>query len=293
MQDKQRVVLAALTSAEKALSPTIVVKLLFLLRQEPIFRGGRDLYDFVPYDFGPFSFSLHQDIVKLAQWGYVRQTAERIELHVFNQAERAREVQALPADAQYVIRQVVKRHGIKAHDDLLREVYAAYPWYATRSKRVDLQPPKLPTVPPAEPAVYTAGYEGKSIDRFLDDLLRTGVRQLIDVRSNPVSRAYGFAGKTLSGLTRRLGLQYRHEPELGVPSSERVGLGSRSSYDRVISRYRDEILPTRRHHVTRLAGELARTASVLMCVERDPQCCHRTPLAVELARVTGLPVRNL
>ncbi len=76
-----------------------------------------------------------------------------------------------------------------------------------------------PTSQPTRQTVYTAGYEGESIDRFLQKLLKAGIEQILDVRSNPMSRKYGFSRKTLSGLSEKLDMEYVHLPELGVPPS--------------------------------------------------------------------------
>jgi hypothetical protein len=38
----------------------------------------------------------------------------------------------------------------------------------------------------APKAVYTVGYEGKSVDLFFDGLLQSGVLQILDVRVNPM-----------------------------------------------------------------------------------------------------------
>ena len=37
---------------------------------------------------------------------------------------------------------------------------------------------------------------------------------IVDVRYNPVSRNYGFAGRTLSELAEEVGI---HFPQLGIP----------------------------------------------------------------------------
>ncbi len=38
---------------------------------------------------------------------------------------------------------------------------------------------------------------------------------------------------------------------------------------------------------------LPSTVSALLCVERDPEACHRSLVADRLAAVLGLPVRHL
>jgi uncharacterized protein (DUF488 family) len=46
------------------------------------------------------------------------------------------------------------------------------------------------------------------VDGFLANLIKNGIEAVIDVRSNPVSRNYGFAGSTLKALAERIKLYY-------------------------------------------------------------------------------------
>src|SRR5690606_23222120 len=103
-------------------------------------------------------------------------------------------------------------------------VYSRFPWYAQNTERHDLVHKVVEPTPPAEPAAYTVGYEGKCIDGFLAGILRSGVRRIVDVRRNPISRKYGFAKSTLSRHLTYLGIGYLHMPELGIASEERADL---------------------------------------------------------------------
>jgi hypothetical protein len=46
--------------------------------------------------------------------------------------------------------------------------------------------------------IVTIGYEGRSLEAFLNLLLQNSVTLLCDVRRNPLSRKYGFSKSTLS-----------------------------------------------------------------------------------------------
>ena len=59
MLTRQKTVLSLLTQVGRPLSPTVFVKLVFLLRQETDLERDRSFYSFVPYNFGPFSFTLY------------------------------------------------------------------------------------------------------------------------------------------------------------------------------------------------------------------------------------------
>jgi uncharacterized protein (DUF488 family) len=172
--------------------------------------------------------------------------------------------------------------------EMVAYVYATYPWYTLKSEagaRVAL--------PSARKAVYTAGYEGRSVDAFLDGLLRAGVRRVVDVRANPVARRYGFHGKTLARLCGKLDIDYRHVPKLGVPSAERRELSTKADYDALLSRYERTTLRRQPGAVREVAQLAADMASALVCSEADPSRCHRSRLAKAVSHETGLPVLHL
>ena len=52
--------------------------------------------------------------------------------------------------------------------------------------------------------MYTIGYEGRSVDAFFSRLLRLRLSGVIDVRSNPVSRKYGFAARSMTEIGKKL-----------------------------------------------------------------------------------------
>jgi uncharacterized protein (DUF488 family) len=110
-------------------------------------------------------------------------------------------------------------------------------------------PPNRKTAPPA---VYTIGFENRSVDGFLDRLIRAGIRRIIDVRVNPVSRKYGFARSTLASLSGKLGLGYSHFPELGISSARRKEAKTRSEFMELFSYYEGQVLPARMAETTKL-----------------------------------------
>jgi len=145
----------------------------------------------------------------------------------------------------------------------------------------------------AHPAVYTVGYEGKSVDAFFNHLLKNGIHVIIDVRANPVSRRYGFSKKRLREIAGRLGLDYRHMPVLGIPSGYRAHLTDFASYQRLLERYEQEILPKIQGEVAEAGNVMQRKPSVLMCVERDVRCCHRSRLAEAICRKTRMEIVHI
>jgi uncharacterized protein (DUF488 family) len=130
------------------------------------------------------------------------------------------------------------------------------------------------------------------VDAFLNRLLDRGIRRLIDVRHHPVARRYGFHGRTLAGLCRKLGIEYVHLPQLGIPSHLRRNLRLPEDYaalfaddERYLEEHDDE--------VRRVADIMREKLSVLVCMEADPDRCHRTRLARQIAGIAGLAARDL
>jgi uncharacterized protein (DUF488 family) len=202
-------------------------------------------------------------------------------------------INELPMAFHEAIDNVFTRHGRKRQPELVKDVYDRYPWYATRSEFTDLRPKSSVRAKKADPAVYTAGYEGKSIDAFFDHLLRKGIRRIVDVRANPVSRHYGFSKRQLSAIAQRLGVGYRHMPNLGIPSKYRGDLTDFDSYQRLLKMYERERLPKLDDEVDEVGNLMKEMATVLLCVEKDFRYCHRSRLADAVSRKTGLDVKHI
>jgi uncharacterized protein (DUF488 family) len=290
---RQKTVLSLLLQAGRPLSPTVFVKLVFLLRQETELGKDRSFYDFLPYNFGPFSFTLYWDIGSLRKTGYVAPEEERISLSGRTRDLAEKETEGLPASIRTAVANVLGRYGTMSEGALVQDVYTRYPWYATRSELTDLRPKPALKVKEASPAVYTVGYEGRSVDAFFNHLLQEGIRVVVDVRANPVSRKYGFSGLRLGEFCKRLRLEYRHVPSLGIPSTERARLNGFASYQRLLNRYEQAMLPKRLAEVKEVGSLMRRQPAVLVCVEKDVRCCHRSRLADSVAKATGLEVVHL
>ena len=143
--------------------------------------------------------------------------------------------------------------------------------------------------PPAgKPGVCTIGYEGRSLEGYLNQLIQDGVTLLCDVRRNPVSRKYGFSKGTLAKGCEGVGVRYEHLPGLGITSEQRRGLGDQADYDTLFAVYERETLPRQ----TEALGKIRRWVQdgervALTCFERLPQRCHRHCVAEALQREFG------
>lgn len=293
MLTRQKIVLALLSGAAKPVTPMVFVKLVFLLRNESVLKDTPSFYDFVPYKYGPFSFTLYREIANLRRDGYIASGEESVSLRE-DAADLARgRARELPAVIIQEVGRVLCTHGNKSQDTLLNEVYARYPWYAAKSELADLRPSPPVQTDKATPAVYTAGYEGESVDSFFNRLLARRIELIIDVRANPISRRYGFSKGQLREIGARLGLRYHHLPSLGIPSEFRTDLTGFAAYQSLLERYERELLPHLGTEVQALGRMMQGSPAVLVCLERDVRCCHRSRLALAVSRVTGLEVNHL
>jgi len=290
--ERQKILLSLVERNRSSMHRTVLVKLAFLLRQDVVL-GGSGFYDFVPYKYGPFSFGLYNELGALARSGYVRLSESSVGIEGKLAGEVRERIEGLPLSIRTAVGRVTKQYGRMKRGELIQDVYERFPWYISGSELKGMLPGEIRQRSAAPCAVYTAGYEGMSIDAFLDKLLRNGMARIVDVRSNPVSRKYGFAKRSLGEIATKLQLQYRHLPELGIPSSYRSNLGDYESYQRLLWQYESDVLPKRQGEVLELAGLLREAPSVLVCFERDVRCCHRGRLADATAKASGLEVVHI
>jgi len=135
------------------------------------------------------------------------------------------------------------------------------------------------------PCIYTIGYEGLTIQSFIDRLLTEDVQILIDVRNNPLSRKPGFSKTSLRDQLQKVGVSYQHIPELGVPSALRKNLGTKSSYRSLFRYYDQRILAYNLDSIETIKAIAKRHSRVaLMCFEADYNSCHRHMITEYLSR---------
>jgi uncharacterized protein (DUF488 family) len=135
-------------------------------------------------------------------------------------------------------------------------------------------------------ALFTIGYEGDSVDGYLERLIRHGVKMLCDVRRNPLSRKTGFSKGQLESYCSKVGIEYRHLPELGIPGHRRQELNTMADYKALFAVYRKEDLPQARPAIQELGALLGQYGRIaLTCFEKEHQCCHRHCVADEMKRL--------
>jgi len=284
MLHRQRVLLQFLKEANRPVTRLELTKWSFLLRNEFESTGGSAFYDFLPYRFGPFSFALFQELDKLATMSFVYSEIDGPVVL----GDAGLDSIVMPSAVKRDINRVVTRFGRLGRDRLIDYVYDRYPTYTFNSEIR-----KLAKRPKAKLKVFTAGYEGRSVDSFLNLLLQSGIRQLVDVRKNPIARRYGFHRSTLDRLCGKLGINYEHVPALGIRSDKRQNLDAPGARDRLFKDYEATTLKQESQSIDSVVNLVKKTPSVLVCMEANHTCCHRSHLANVVAKRSGLPVEHL
>jgi uncharacterized protein (DUF488 family) len=155
--------------------------------------------------------------------------------------------------------------------------------------------------------VATIGVYGFTAQMFLARLREADVGVLVDVRQRRGVRGSEYAWANSMRLQATLAeadIEYRHRKEL-APTTElrqlqyreddRQGVGKRSRTQlarEYRERYIAEILD--RADLDAVVAELPTgRATALMCVERDPEACHRSLISERLAAQYGLEELHL
>jgi uncharacterized protein (DUF488 family) len=130
--------------------------------------------------------------------------------------------------------------------------------------------------------IYTIGYEGTDIGRFVSTLKAVGIEVLVDVRAVALSRKKGFSKNALRQHLEAAGIRYEHLIDLGDPKEgrEAARAGRYDDFRRVYTRH---LKSGPAQEALQELGEIVREAvTCLMCFERDPQTCHRSIVSQRL-----------
>ena len=140
--------------------------------------------------------------------------------------------------------------------------------------------------------IYTIGYEGTDIDRFVATLQAVGVQRIADVRAVALSRKKGFSKKGLATRLQAEGIEYIHFVDLGDPKPGRdaARAGQYKRFRAIYSKHLgSEDAQASLRELLDVAGE---KPTCLLCFERDPVICHRAIVAEEMTAL-GFEVLNL
>jgi len=141
---------------------------------------------------------------------------------------------------------------------------------------------------------FLAALTGAGVDLLLDARQRRGVRgtEYAWANAKRLESALGEAGvgyshlKELAPTTEMRQLQYAEDARLGEGKRNRTALAP--AY---VERYTEEILDT--VDLEPMVRWIGNSSAALLCVERDPEACHRFLIAERLRREHGFEVDHL
>ncbi len=279
MFKRQKILMGLIEQFDGELPRTELQKLLFLYCEQ----SGDRAYEFVPYKFGCFSFQTYADKDKLGGRNLLA-ISDRWKLpHVADTRYR----DALGYDERQMFWKLQNRYGSMSSNELVTQVYRNYPYYAINSQIAAelMDKAELAAIDRVRPKVEgmvlcSIGYEGLTLEGYINRLIRHGVKVVCDVRKNPLSRKFGFSKTALRRSLESMDIEYRHFPELGIPSDKRQELNCQKDYDRLFDRYEKTILSKQPDTIATIASLMEEKERIaVLCFERLPEQCHRTRVA--------------
>lgn len=298
MYYRRKIILGILEEFGGKLSSTNLQKILFLVTR----KQDKKAFDFVPYKFGCFSFLANQDLSTLEKYNLVKTTtSNRSSLwELSKDVSFLKELKKEDLSAILMVKREVNNFSQK---ELIRHTYIRYPYYATKSQIAHeiLSPEENSLVENQKrtfdrPEFFTIGYEGISLETYLNKLIINDVKLLCDVRKNSLSMKYGFSKSQLRNACESIGIRYEHIPELGIESDKRQELKTMSDYNTLFEEYEQTTLKENENsmiHLLRLIRKYKRVA--ITCFEKEACMCHRGRVLKSLTSREDwdIPFKNL
>lgn len=280
---RRKVILALLQAFGGELEKIRLQKLLFLFSK----KQNKAEYDFIPYKFGCYSYSANADLTTMVGKKIVSETASH-----FRSNETAEYARVLKPADQHILAQVKILYGRMDSNALMIHTYKNFPYYAINSVRAEEILDKddyrrvLNSRPQdSEKMLFTIGYEGISVEAYLNKLIKNNIKVLVDVRSNPLSMKYGFSKRQLNKFCESLGIKYVHYPDVGIHSEHRQELNTQADYDKLFVSYKKNLSNTlaTQEAILKLIEDNDRIA--LTCFEANICQCHRKHLAEAIEKL--------
>lgn len=138
--------------------------------------------------------------------------------------------------------------------------------------------------------IVSVGYEGRTLEEFVQSLTQLGVHTVADVRLNAISRKPGFSKGRLCAALDAAGIGYVHLRGLGNPKSNREPFwaGRLDEGRRVFKQGLGQADAVRdlRGLEMRAQDEVV----AVLCFEASPERCHRQVVIDEVVASSAVPV---
>jgi len=278
MYYRRKVILSILEAFGGELEKLQLQKLLMLYSEQQ----DEPNYYFVPYKFGCFSFQANADLSTMKKYEQVDESDL-----TWKKIDTASYMAHLKAKDKIALNRLKHAFSGKSSEDLIKYTYSHYPYYAIKStiakkhlSENELQNVKAQIKEGKQKSLYTIGYEGLTIEQYINKLIQADVKVLCDVRKNSFSMKYGFSKSQLKMACEGVGIQFLHLPEVGIVSDKRKELNTQRDYDFLFEEYRATVLPNtlkQQEFILDLINKHHRVA--ITCFEKDICQCHRKHLA--------------
>lgn len=283
MYYRRKIILSVLQILNKKVKHTFFQKFLFLFTEEQ----KEKCFDFVPYKFGCYSFQAESDIKTMVKYGLVESKDYYFKLSSEDY------ISQLKADDKKILLSVEKRFGKFTLPQIIKYVYANYPYYTLNSEIKDKYLSKSEIVKVKDSIekantekLFTIGYEGISIEEYFNKLIKNNIKVLCDVRKNAISMKNGFSKNQLKGYSEKLGIIYFHFPELGIESNKRKNLNEQRDYDKLFDDYKKNVLPKNKISLLKIIEIIKEHNRVaLTCFESYHTLCHRNKITESLIKL--------
>ncbi|MCH7524681.1 MAG: DUF488 domain-containing protein [Bacteroidetes bacterium] len=284
MYYRRKIILSLLQVFNNELDKIQVQKLLFLHSR---YKTKKKTYDFVPYKYGCFSFHANADLNTLKKYGIVSESSK-----TWAKMDKTNYLAQLNMEDKKIISDFAIMYKNKTNDDLIDLTYKRYPYYAINSSIVKkhLSKEELKNLDnfrshESKTVLFTIGYEGISLEYYLNKLIKNNIKLLCDVRKNALSMKYGFSKSQLKNACERVGIKYVHIPEVGINSDKRQKLITQKDYDVLFREYVINNLPQTTDYQIKILSLLKEYKRIaLTCFEADKCQCHRTHLADAISK---------
>ncbi len=270
MLNRRTLLLSLLAQSEMPM-PTMRVHLLLALialgEEKPSYR-------FIPTGDGPYSIDLLHDLRSFEKAGEVTVGDKTVQFH-----EDVGDplTYALAEGEQDLLLESLATYGARSEKALLDEILAKRPFFGIRTDSDDAGIEAIrEEIRSAPRGLYTLGYEGLSIDAFVNHLVECDVHTVVDVREFAFSRRSEFAKTNLEEALALGGIAYIGMPEVGIPTKARKEILEHKSKEELLEYYEAEILPTTGPAAASVASLVAEHNTALICHEEDPGECHRS-----------------
>lgn len=142
-------------------------------------------------------------------------------------------------------------------------------------------------------AICTIGYEGATVDAFLRALKEARAELVLDIRAVAASRRKGFSKNQLAAHLANAGIACRHLRGLGTPKRGRdaAHAGDIDTFESVFLAHMEE--PEAQFDLAEAVALAKERQICLLCLERDPNHCHRLIVAKRMAQETGQALDHL